>query len=386
MVVEEMKQGRQQRLLVLIALVTFVVFLSFVFVAQPVYADSGSNSFWPGEPGGGSEHTIEGYVYNRATGNPAAGVTVYLYFGGWLRAVTMTDANGHFIFQGSYINPYIGWDYIVTINGEDSYLGYYLDDYHWGQWKGIVQTDDIGYGYRYIYLEPAAVVNVPATALYSNTAYTQQIAYSTGSSHDLNFKSSVGSTGFLASQSWTQGFTWTIYGQHTAQFGRRYYAVGYYDDSSGSIFSTGLSAPFDENEPFATIDVPEYLTPDLSKPNYGLPTDATPFSFVIGGSESVSFQYMETGSFTWSFGYSGNVGISFLFFSASVKIDVTGTVTSGHTNAVTLTVGPLPAGTPHHKFVVYTRGFSFTMPSNNPYDPNNKGGLELHIWDAGVTT
>jgi hypothetical protein len=125
------------------------------------------------------------------------------------------------------------------------------------------------------------------------------------------------------------------------------------------------------------MDVPEYLTPDLNKPNYGLPTDAAPISFVIGGGDSVSFQYVETSSFTWSYGYSGSVGINYLGFGVSINIDTTGTGTLGHANMISFTVA-LPAGTPPHKFVVYTRGFSF--------DPNNKGGLELHIWDTGVST
>jgi hypothetical protein len=230
------------------------------------------------------------------------------------------------------------------------------------------------------------VVNVPAAALYSNTNYTNYVTYSNGSSHDLSFECNIGGSGFMTSQSWTQGITWGCVGQHTAQYGRRYYAVGYYDDSRSSVASAGLSGPVDIHEVFHTVDVPEYLTPDLSKPNYGLPTDATPISFVIGGGEYTYCQYTETSSFTWSYGFSGSVGINFGCFGASANIDVTGTVTWGHTNTITLMVGPLPAGTPHHKFVIYTRGFSFTEPNNNLNDPSNKGGLELHIWDAGVTT
>jgi hypothetical protein len=250
-------------------------------------------------------------------------------------------------------------------------------------------TDALAHAYAGgIYLDTSTVVVAAAAALYSNTNYTQEITYSTSSSHDLTWYTTVGGNGYMTSRTTTVGINWFIQHQRTAQFGNEYYAAGWlrndiYGDSS--ISNTGLAGLVDPLKYFRTFDVVEYLTPNLQQPNYGLPDDATPISFTMKENDGTKFSYQETNSFRWSFGFTGSVGLRYACFGVSVNIDAVVVVTESHTNTITLTVGPLPPGTPYHTFVLYTRGFSFTSPNNKRDDPANKGGLELHIWDMGVT-
>jgi hypothetical protein len=280
-------------------------------------------------------------------------------------------------------------DYKLTVNGRDDFgeLGHNLEVASYCQMRVTAHTNDIGYARMLLRLEPVKTVIAPAAAFYSNTAYTEKVAYKTSSSHCLTFAWSEGGNGFMTSRSWTVDCTWTIYKHHTAQFGKRYYAAGVYDETGGSpkVATAGLSAPV-SNELFTTMDVPEYLTLDSNKENYGLPKDVTAYSFVLGESESASFEYTEAGSFTWSYGFTGSVGIDFVVFSIDVNIDITETTASGCTNVISFDVLLPPEETSHHRFVFYTRGFNFIMPNDKRVDSSNRGGAEFHIWDAGVVT
>lgn len=389
---------KDQKVLLTVFSFALLLFLLATFSVHPVYAGDGSGSppvqgscsiISDGDPPPNPppSHKIVGDIHasNSPTG-PVVGMSVYLYdialYGDAL-AITSTDSQGHFTFEGSWIQP--GHGYYISVNGRlrglDPSLGAVCDYPLWSQHLLERWTDENAYSGPWpgIFLQHATPVIAPIGAMYSNTYYTTDMSYSSGSSHDVSFHASVGSAGFLTASSWTYGIGLGMQHVHCAQWGRYYFAVGYWDATSGGagIASTGLSTLVDPGEWFRTIDVSEYLTPNLALPNYGLPADSSAFSFVIGGNEHADFYYSETGSFTWSYGFSGSVGINYMFFGASVNIDVTGTVTSGHTNTITLTVGPLPPAEQHHKFVVYTRGFSFT-------ETNHQGGLELHIWDMGV--
>jgi hypothetical protein len=304
---------------------------------------------------------------------------------------TITDSNGYYKFTTdphTYGQIQNNTHYEMTVNGKDP--GSEVDNVYWGGWDGDIFTDDNGYERCDPPLQPATVVLTPAATIYSNIAYNQGVDYSTGSSHSLSFHSSEGGTGYLSTSSWTVGVSWGVVGNNSAEFGRRYYAIGFYRNETNPYYSgirsAGLSGEFDPNEWFHTAVVQEYLTPNMSQPNYGLPTDSTAHSFNLVSGASAQFYYQETSNFQWSVGYSGSVGISFLCFSISVDIDVTVTVTSGHTNEISFTIGPMPAF-PEGKseyFIVYTRGFSFTEYNHDHHDPNNKGGLELQIFDMGL--
>jgi hypothetical protein len=409
-ILENARLVRHRRLLPLLALAFFLVLLGFAASARPAYAADSKVNPMQSSTGGGTEggggggtptpvpDTVMGYIYNSTGGQPVVGIYVNLIWDGDIMSTT-TNNSGWFVCQsgtdpeGTLLTPTPNTEYIITVNGvyySDMLTGNSpLPNPLFCQWAGNVVTDNTGWALINIRLQPATAVLVPAAALYGNTNYTQSIGYTTSSSHDLNFKSEVGGTGFETSQTWTVGITWTTYGKKTAQLGRRYYAVGFYDqtDSAGSspvVQRAGISAPVDPLELFRTHDVQEYLSPDLSKPNYGLPTDAKPISLVFNGSQSFTFRYHEVSSFTWSYGASGSVGINFACYGISVNIDITATVTSGYTNTITFQLGPLPAGSPDHEFVIYTRGFSFTEVNDISNDTHNKGGLELHVWDMGV--
>jgi hypothetical protein len=359
---------RGQRLLGLLALAAFVILLELVFATHPVYADSGSYMLDPGEGGGASSHTIEGWVINRATGKPVCGVTCYLYFS-WLRAITCTDAYGHFIFQGSYINSYIGWDYTVTTNGEDSYLGCYLDDYHLGQWKGVIQTDDIGYGSRYIYLEPAAVVTVPAAALFSNTKYSTLrygIETTSAFSHTLGFKvAGTGiSTGYTTSTSASREFQ--VAPLYKKYIGKPYYAATYWDDTIHGVASSGIAHEL-ENWDWGTYATQEYIDPNTLTEGYK--------DFQVDQGSKIHADYKETGSHTWSVSIGADFAISYKGFGTTINVDTTVTTTSGTTSWVSYEVDRLSDTNPDPLiFRAYTPG----APLDHGIDI---GGMELHVWD-----
>jgi hypothetical protein len=368
-----MKKNVQVWLLLMAAVLVFLWSAS----ARTAYATGGgvgTESFWPGE-GGGLSNAVTGFIYHEGGGH-VSGIWVFLETGYLTPLATTTNSEGFYKFEDpNSILP--NSFYHISVNGEWRQLGVECIDKGYGQWYGTVQTDDKGVAWKSIWIERAAIVNVPAAALYSNTLYNQLMTYQSTSWHTLSFKSSVGSTGFLSSSSMTKSFLWGITGYNDSYIAKRYYAVGFYDETTSSLKSAGLSDQVDPYEDWRQYNVPEYLVPDPNKSNYDLPTDSTPEWFAIYGDSPTSFSYEETGSFTWSRGYSGSVGVNFLCFGVSVNIDTTSTVTSGYTNTVSFQV-LLPPGAPTHKFLVYTRGFSFT--------DNDKGGLELHLWDLGVMT
>jgi hypothetical protein len=328
------------------------------------------------------------------------GLNVYLEYKG--ERSTQTDQSGYFSFSQDPAGFPIQTNtpYLITINGAiTGTLGTKAENPLWGQWAGYFWTDSIGNAARHIDLQAATPVLVPYATFYVNTPYVQQASYSASSYHDLSFKSEIGGNGFQSTTSMTVGLTWTVYTMGTnveREYGREWYAVGYldeqlYDLSHGGegaiqLDNVGLSRVYDQYVLVNTQDVQEYLTPVLTKPNYGLPSNSVPIGVHMDGQQSFTFSYSETGSVTWSYGASGSVGINFLCFGFSVNIDTTATVTQGHTDTVTFLLGPMPVGEPYHTFVIYTGGFSFTEPNNNPSDPANEGGLELHIWDMGANT
>ena len=206
-----------------------------------------------------------------------------------------------------------------------------------GQWIGYFHTDGSGNAARTIFLQSAAIVKVPIAALYSNTPYNQLMEYQHTFYHDVSFRCTVGGTGFLSSSPKSYSYFFKIYGQNDTYLGKRYYAVGCYDERISSLTTSGLSAEYDIYENMRQYGVSEYLTPNASRPNYGLPTNRPQYVDIYGNS-SWGTTFTESGSTTWEFGFSGSVGINVNFFGVSLNIDCTVSVTSGYTNTMSFQV------------------------------------------------
>jgi len=388
---KKMTFGSQRVLLPLIAFGVCLLILAFSASARPAYAgDSsppppGASPQTRTDPGGGGgpppSNKIDGYVFNPKTGHAVPNMKVYaaLDTSEDCPTYTYTDSNGHFLINWLTILP--NRIYYVTVNGGyqldgSDTLGSVCDDSSYGQWREKDISDINGYISCAIDLEPRQVVIVPYAALYSNTQYCQLMTYTSTSYHDLSFSASVGSTGFESTQAMTVSFSWGVKQRNDSYIGKHYYAVGYWDqEPNGGLKNTGINGEVDPNEGWRQFNISEYLVPDSNKPNYGLPSGSQAKWYGIYGNSPVSFHYSETSSFTWSYGFSGSLGINFDFFGVSVNLDVTATVTSGHTNEVDFSI-LLPDGAPTHKFLVYTQGFTFIE--------NVTGGLEVHLWDLGV--
>jgi len=384
--ISKRRTAKHQRMLMfLLAFAFALLLLAVASSAKPAYAASPPQMVLqpemmpPPEDGDGftySANTIEGQVCDRTTILPIANVDVFL-FDNMSTAYTATDSNGYFKFTQApglpaYIQP--NSRYTICLNGPGD--GSWVDNVRLGQWIGYFHTGSSGNAARTIYLQSAAIVKVPIAALYSNTPYNQLMEYQHTFYHDVSFRCTVGGTGFLSSSPKSYSYFFKIYGQNDTYLGKRYYAVGCYDERISSLTTSGLSAEYDIYENMRQYGVSEYLTPNASQPNYGLPTNRPQYVDIYGNS-SWGTTFTESGSTTWEFGFSGSVGINVNFFGVSLNIDCTVSVTSGYTNTMSFQV-LLPAGAPLHRFLYYTRGFNVSQ--------NGMGGPELHLWDLGVVT
>lgn len=348
--------------LVLIAAVFVVFVLSSAGTAYASDGGVGDEVLTPGEGGGRSYFTIEGYV-NDMNFNSISGVTVILRYV-W-PIYTTTDSRGYFRFQESFIEP--NCVYEITVNGWKEYLGDYLFDPKYGQWYGRVKTDDVGYACVFIYMERSTIVNVPAAALFSNTKYAT-LYYGTSQkssfSHELSFS--------VANQGIGTGYTTTISCEYI--FGvepltkcyvtRWHYAATYYNDYEKRIVKTGIAGS-EDYWGWGTLSTEEYIDPNKLTSGY--------VDFPLARGTFIQATYREEGSYTWSARMGVPFAISYKAFGVTINLDVT--VTSTGTNWVTYVVDRRGDTNPDTLiFRVYTGG-AF-------YDPNNqKGGIELHVWD-----
>ena len=106
-----------------------------------------------------------------------------------------------------------------------------------GQWAGYVVTDSTGWAQVYPHLQPAAVVNVPAAAIFSNTkyatvSYEMQSTYTV--SHSLTFSVSITgiSWGYQPSTTATYGMIFTVKPNCGATVSGRHYAASFWDDTA----------------------------------------------------------------------------------------------------------------------------------------------------------
>lgn len=183
--ISERMTTKNRRVLVLLLAFAFLLILFAASSAQPAYATgtpSGPQIIVPGptepDPFTYAPNTIEGIVYGYSTGSNAAGITVNLSYGTSLVAI-QADSRGYFQFYtgiGFPDQPIIliqpNTQYRITVNG-GSYgeMGGWIPDPTWGQWAGNVITDSNGWAGKHIPLQPAAIVYVPAAAIFSNTRY-----------------------------------------------------------------------------------------------------------------------------------------------------------------------------------------------------------------------
>lgn len=358
----------KHKVLVSLALAVFIVFLWSVFMTEPVYANDPPDAMiWPGDGGGepAPPHTIEGYVMG--AGGPApAGVNVYLYYGS-LTVETTTDAYGHFEFEGSWIVP--NETFWITANGKLYDLGTWCDDASWNQWKGWIITDENGYAYETIHLGRSAIVDVPAAALFSNTKYATLyygIETTSSFSHTLHFN--VAGSGIDTGYTTTMMESTEFEGQPLLSWYvcRSHYAATYWDDTKPGIAKTGISAIVENTFWHANL-TSEYLDPNSLTEGY------VDIPVPHGIKQRVT--YTETGSYTWSASLGVDFAITYKAFSIPIELDTTVTTTSGATNWVSYVIdrtGDTNLNT--LIFRAYTSGAILDLD-------NDRGGIELHVWD-----
>lgn len=167
---------------------------------------------------------------------------------------------------------------------------------------------------------------------------------------------------------------------------KRYYAVSYWDESlsyypNPTLAKTGISDQVDPNELWSGIYTPEYIHPENLQ-------SGTYYWFDLAGNGYEDYAYSETSSRTWSVSASASVpfAISYSHFGVVLNLDVTVSVTSGFSNDVYFEVDRRgePDNAPAHRFYIYTPEFSIILNPANHYSGDNRGGVELHIWDMGV--
>jgi len=151
-----MRRVNLQLFLFLVAIAFMCLWLS---TAGTAYANDSNTSvgdevLWPGEGGGTSYYTIEGFVKDKDF-NAISGAYVVLY--GFSPVYTTTDDRGYFRFKDGIE---AGWTYEIVVNGWKDSLGDYIFAPEYGQWYGRVKTDSNGHAFLYIMMERSAVVKV----------------------------------------------------------------------------------------------------------------------------------------------------------------------------------------------------------------------------------
>jgi len=379
----EGRMFRRREMVLLFAFVSFAVLLWFGFSVKPVYADNGVgiNSVTPGEGGDLNPlpKKVEGVVLNRRTGAWATSLRVYLTYG-YTEVLNYTNAYGQFEFEGSFVVP--GGLYKLSVNGDPTGLfggplGYIVDDIHWGQWNQSIVTDSTyGYARAVILLEPAAVVKVPAAAMFSNTKYATLkygLVQTSSFAHILSF--SVGNSGVSTSYVTGQEAAWAFSMDPTCSkyVARPYYAVTYFDATTGHVVSSGISAEY-PSELWSTHPTTEYLNPNSLN-------EGTYMNFGVDEGSAIAWQYTETGSCTWRESAGVPFAVSYGAFGLSINLDVTVTNTQGIVNYVSFDVH-VPLGDGFIRFRAYTNG-AFVDPKVRPQ--MGAGGMELHVWNLNGT-
>jgi hypothetical protein len=365
-----MKRKVQVWLLLMAAVLVFLWFAS----TRTAYASGGgegTESLWPGE-GGGLSNAVEGFIYNEGGGH-VSGIWVFLETGYLTPLATTTDSEGYYKFEDpNSILP--NSFYHIAVNGEWEQLGVVCINKGYGQWYGIVETDDNGYAWKSVWIEHAAIVDVPAAAIFSNTKYATVSYEMTGFytvSHSLTFSVPITgiSLGYQQSTTATYGLTFSIDPNSGAKISRRHYAASYWDDTASPprVKKTGISGS-ELRWYWDLLAQSEYLTTDS-------PAVISNHSEMrVDPIGTVEGLYYEQGSTTWSVSQGVPYAVSYMAYGVNLNLDVT--VTTSGSNKVSFKIDRSHDPNPDTlTFWIYTPGA--------PFDPDSHtGGMEFHIWDA----
>jgi hypothetical protein len=363
------KKNVQVWLLLMAAVLVFLWSAS----ARTAYATGGgvgTESFWPGE-GGGLSNAVTGFIYNER-GSPVSGIWVFLETGYVTPLATTTTTTGLYKFEDpNSILP--NSFYHISVNGEWRQLGVECIDKGYGQWYGTVQTDDNGYAWKSIWIERAAIVNVPAAALFSNTKYatvSYEITDTYTVSHSLTFSVPITGTslGYQQSMTATCGVIVIVPPNSGATLKRKYYAASYWDDTASppGVKKTGISGT-DQHWDWYCPNTQEYL-------NMTDPVVLNNYKEEGVGDVTLGLYYYEQGSTTWSVSQGVPFALSYWAFGVNLNLDVT--VTTSGSNRVDVVIDRSHDTNPNTlTFWIYTAGALFNPNSHT-------GGMEFHIWDA----
>ncbi len=368
------RKQKEQTLLRLMTIAAFLLLFAFVFATAPAYAP-GAKPDTVIDPGGPPiASTIDGTIIDCSTGRGVPGMLVDLYVTRYYMMSTTTNSEGVFHFHDSGIQ----WcsDYVVTVNGEESILGYALYNDQYGQMRMIAHTDHNGYACLLLHLQPVTVEDITTAALFSNTKYATlnyEEIDSTTVNHHLSFSVEAGlsySLGYSIDDdaaTYTLGFQCDPLGGICLQ--KRYRIASYYDGSSPTpgVKKTGITERVTEWL-FGVRVVQEYLQSDDPQVNPNLAY------FGCDRVPPITLSYEETGSHTWT--HESGLALSYSHFDVNLNLETT--VTTLSTNKVDLTINRYVDETPGFiVFGMYTAGYRLVDPDK----PGGKGGMELHIWE-----
>jgi len=394
---------KSRMMLVLIVSIAFLVFLAFASTTKSVYADElsgpfmpGPDSVTPGDDGGNSPpNTFEGWVREYGVpSSPVSGVNVYLCgYLGPIYANETTDPSGYFKFDNHDTNMFTGGsllilpnhEYFIEVNGyydvvsgidPAQSLGFQCDNPAWGQWSKNFTTDSTGYATTTVCLSRSAVVDVTSAALFSNTQYatlTYVLTQGHTVSHSLGFHLSAGlgvDTGYTTSETVEFSVAVTTLPNEKVHVSQRHYAASYWDSSGiygnpPSIIYSGIAGK-DKTWGIDRLT----LSADYLDSN-SLPPDSYVDHRIDPGGP-ITFSYSESGQYTWKTGTA--FGISYMAFGMSLSLETT--VSTYSTCTVSYTIQNTSGQ--RHRFRAYTCGATL--------NPSSTGGMELHVWDMGVST
>jgi hypothetical protein len=381
------RTAKNPRVLMLLVAFSFFLLLLAMSNTKPVYAAGtvpAPQRIIPGGDDGGptpAPNTIYGQLESLgALGPYPAHVLVNLiqFTSIW---TIYTDDIGCFQFQtGAYypgqtslvIMPNIRYE--ITVNGGWlSDMGGWIPDPAWGQWAGYVVTDSTGWAQVYPRLQPAAVVNVPAAALFSNTkyatvSYEMQSTYTV--SHSLTFSvPTAGITvGYQQSTTATYGMIFTVKPNCGATVSGRHYAASFWDDTDSppGVKKTGISGS-DPCWYWDFLSQSEYLNtsnPVVVSNHKEMSVD--PVGTVEGW-------YSEQGSTKWSVSQGVPFAVGYRAYGTNLNLDIV--VTTSSSNKVNFKIDRSNDTNPNTlTFWLYTAGALC--------DPDaHQGGMEFHIWD-----
>jgi hypothetical protein len=356
-----------------------------------------------------ANYKIEGCVVNADTGQPLAGMNVYMLSCGTIETnVRTTDIHGHFAFIGNTAPVCINGTskYVISANGvtvitvtidgcyvpQCNQLGAAADNPAWGQWVGDVgPTDGNGYATITIPLQKGSIVNVPVAGLYSNTGFAS-LSYSTttSTSASISFSgSAIVTAGFQKSV--TDSFSTSFAYQpltHTV-IAYPYYMIPYYCAGSTAqqngpgggwscsqgLQSVGISGaepssaggqyiPIPTSEP---ITNPASLSPSQSL-NCGI-------QVAQGGSQSITSQHDLAASANLGLAASGN------FYAVDWSVSYSVSTSSGASGSTTVTFSSTDSQPLN--FLMYPA--TGNCPISGGGSSIGSFGPEIHVWDMNPT-